>query len=89
MTDNTEGMRRLLVGVINCSLPDDEQARLNELANQYGDDNVWDTAGVERDFEILGFLAPFVAARRKSDNKRGSLMFCHHPRFYFNFEPTG
>lgn len=85
--DETEGIRRVLVGVINNHLPVDELHRLNELVEEYGADNVWDTAGVQRDFEIMGFLAPFCAVRRKADNVKGSLMFCHSPRFYFGFTP--
>jgi len=86
--DETEGIRRLLVGVINGSLDEDEQARLDQLATEYGADNVWDIAGVQRDFEITEFLAPFCMARRKVDNVKGTLMFCHSPRFYFDFTPA-
>jgi hypothetical protein len=35
--------------------------------------------------EVLGFMAPFVVVRRKSDNVKGSMEFCHSPRFYYNF----
>lgn len=86
MTDETEGIRRFLVGVINTSLSEDEETRLNELVTEYG--YVWDTQGVQRDFEIEGFMAPFVVARRRADNVKGTLMFCHYPRFYFDFRPT-
>ena len=48
---------------------------------------VWDTDQVREDFEVLGFMAPFVVVRRKSDGVRGSLMFQHDPRFYFSFQP--
>lgn len=83
--DETEGVRRFLVGVINSTLDTDEQARLDQLVVEYGADNVWDTQGVQRDFEIEGFMAPFVVARRRTDNVKGTLMFCHSPRFYFDF----
>jgi len=83
--DETEGIRRYLVGVINSTLNEDEQERLNQLVTEYGADNVWDTQGVQKDFEIIGFMAPFVVARRKSDNAKGTLTFCHDPRFYFDF----
>lgn len=83
--DETENVRRYLVGVINSTLDEDEQTRLNELVENYGADNVWDTKGVQRDFEIEGFLAPFVVARRRADNVKGTLTFCHSPRFYFDF----
>ena len=45
----------------------------------------WDTAALARDFEVLGFLAPFVTVRRRSDGKRGVLEFVHQPRVYFNW----
>ena len=35
--------------------------------------------------QVLGFLAPFVVVRRKSDGRKGSLTFSHSPRFYFSF----
>lgn len=88
MTDETEGVRRFLVGVINSSLLEDEAERLNQLVEEFGADNVWDTQGVQRDFEIIGFMAPFVVARRRADNVKGSLTFCHSPRFYFDFKPS-
>jgi hypothetical protein len=37
------------------------------------------------DFDVQGFMAPFVVVRRKSDNKKGTLTFQHSPRFYFDF----
>lgn len=45
----------------------------------------WDTAALTNDFEVLGFMAPFVVVRRRSDGKRGSLEFTHNPRVYFNW----
>lgn len=47
---------------------------------------VWAPEELARDFEVIGFTAPYVVVRRKSDRKMGSLEFQHHPRFYFNFE---
>jgi hypothetical protein len=43
----------------------------------------WDTAALRRDFEVLGFAAPFVVVRRRSDGAKGSLEFTHSPRVYF------
>lgn len=78
MEDPTEQARR------------EEQARLNaqatvraELEKQYG--QVWDTTQLQQDFEVEGFMAPFVVVKRKSDGKKGSLTFQHSPRFYFDF----
>jgi hypothetical protein len=45
----------------------------------------WDTEALRTDFEVIGFLAPFVAVRRKSDGRKGSMQFTHSPRVYFNF----
>ena len=53
------------------------------LVEEYG--KVWDTTELQQDFEVLGFMAPFVAVKRKSDGAKGALEFTHMPRFYFNF----
>lgn len=54
------------------------------LQLKYG--KVWNTAELSQDFDVEGFLAPYVVVRRKTDGKRGSLQFQHNPRFYFNWE---
>lgn len=72
--DPTERARRLLQPVVN-SVQDDEIEGPR-----------WNTQKLQEDFEVLGFAAPFVIVQRKSDGKRGSLMFRHNPRVYFNFE---
>lgn len=46
----------------------------------------WDTAALQRDFQVIGFAAPFVVVKRRSDGKTGTLEFTHHPRVYFSFE---
>jgi hypothetical protein len=46
---------------------------------------VWDTEQLKAEFVVLGFLAPFVTARRKADGKEGSLMFQASPRYYFGW----
>lgn len=76
--DKTELIRRKLVGAVNAQ-PGSREA----LEQKYG--NVWDTDELGRDFDVLGFMAPFVVVRRKSDGTKGSLMFQHSPRFYFSF----
>ncbi len=78
--DPTEPIRRQRLAEINT-----EPGSREVLEAQYG--QVWDTQELGRDFEVLGFMAPFVVVRRKSDGVRGSLEFQHHPRFYFNFQP--
>ena len=56
-----------------------------ELQAEHGE--VWDSDELLRDFEPVGFLAPFVIVKRRSDGVLGSLMFQHGPRFYFRFLP--
>jgi hypothetical protein len=80
MTDPTEEARRHLV----CAINNDPQIR-EALAERYG--SVWDTAELTRDFDVVGFAAPFVVATRKSDKIKGSLQFQHHPRLYYDFRP--
>lgn len=55
------------------------------LEAQHG--QVWTTSELTEDFEVLGFLAPFVVVRRRADGVLGSVEFQHNPRFFFNFEP--
>lgn len=46
----------------------------------------WDTHSLQEDFEVIGFLAPYVVVIRKSDGVRGTLQFDHHPRVYYNWQ---
>lgn len=77
--DITEELRQVRLAVLNAE-PGDRQS----LEERHG--QVWDGSELGRDFEVLGFMAPLVVARRKSDGMRGSLEFQHQPRFYFNWE---
>lgn len=78
MLDSTETIRRQRLAEINI-VPNSREA----LESEYG--QVWGTSELSKQFEVVGFLAPFVVARRKTDGKKGSLEFQHSPRFYFNF----
>jgi hypothetical protein len=78
--DTTENIRREMVDIINTNPPNERAA----AEAKYG--QVWTTDEASAEFEILGFMAPFVVVKRKSDNVKGSLMFQHSPRFYFNFK---
>ena len=80
MTDPPEPLRRAQLAHLNAT-PSGREA-LEALHGQ-----VWDTAELTRDFEVLGFLAPYVTVRRRSDGLLGSLQFQHRPRFYFRFQP--
>jgi hypothetical protein len=76
--DPTEGVRRELQAELNAA-----QAERLALEQQYG--QVWNTVELGQDFEVIGFMAPFVVVKRKADGKKGSLAFQHSPRFYFSF----
>lgn len=78
MDDPTEPIRRVRLAEINTD-PGSREA----LEAKYG--QVWDTQELARDFEVIGFLAPYVVVRRKADGVKDSLEFQHHPRWYFNF----
>ncbi len=80
MTDPTEGVRREMVAQINAV-----EGSREYLQQRYGE--VWDTSQLQEQFEVLGFMAPLVGVRRRSDGVRGSVMFQASPRFYFGFLP--
>lgn len=81
MSDPTEPIRRERLVEINA-----EPGSREVLQAKYG--MVWSTEELSRDFEVIGFLAPYVVVRRKADGVRGSLEFQHGPpRLYFNFQP--
>ncbi len=78
--DPTEPIRRQRLAEINA-----EPGSREALEARHG--QVWDTQELSWDFDVLGFMAPLVVVRRKSDGVRGSLEFQHSPRFYFGFQP--
>ena len=55
-----------------------------DLESKHG--QVWDTEQVRAEFDVIGFGAPFMVVRRKSDGAKGSLTFQHSPRFYWGWE---
>lgn len=74
MPDPTEPLRRVLVAVTNAENDDDIPSPK------------WTTEELTLEFEVVGFMAPFVHVRRRSDGKTGTLMFRHSPRIYFGWE---
>jgi len=81
MIDKTEPIRRERLAEINA-----QPGSRETLESEYG--QVWSTTELSEDFNVLGFAAPLVVVRRKSDDKKGSLEFQNNPRFYFNFTPA-
>ena len=81
MTDLTEDIRKEMVAEINA-----EPGSREYLEAKHG--QVWSTSELSDDFEVIGFMAPLVVVRRKSDSQKGSFCFQHNPRFYFGFSPA-
>jgi hypothetical protein len=81
MCDPTEAVRKELLVTINA-----EPGSREALEAEHG--QVWDTRQLGEDFDVLGFAAPLVVVKRKSDGQKGSLFFRHSPRLYFGFEPA-
>ena len=77
---DTDAIRALMVAT---EIP--ERALIEELDR---DGPIWDTAGLQHDYDVEGFAAPYVVVRRKADDVRGTLMFTHNPRVYFGFSAT-
>lgn len=80
MSDPTESLRRQQLAEINA-----EPGSREYLEAKHG--QVWNTDELQNDFQALGFMAPYIIVRRRSDGVRGSLIFQHNPRFYFSFSP--
>ncbi len=80
MSDPTEAIRKEMLVAINA-----EPGSREALEAEHG--KVWDTRQLGEDFEVLGFMAPLVVVKRKSDGRKGSLYFQHSPRYYYGFQP--
>ncbi len=80
MSDPTAAIRKELLVAINA-----EPGSREALEAEHG--QVWDTKQLGKDFEVLGFMAPFVVVKKRSSGIRGSLLFQHHPRLYHSFQP--
>lgn len=50
-------------------------------------ERVWDRDAMLNEYDVIGFLAPFVIVKRRSDGAKGSLCFTNRPRYYFGWEP--
>ena len=78
LSDPTEAARRRMVDEIN-ETPRDRA----ELEKSNGE--IWDTNQLTAEFDVDGFLAPYVSVIRKRDGAKGLMLFQHQPRFYFGF----
>jgi len=85
--DDTDEMRRRLQQTINALALEREE--LERVALSMGcAEKVWDTAELRADFEVQGFLAPFVVVTQRSTGQQGMMLFQHEPRYYWCFEPN-
>jgi hypothetical protein len=75
MADQTEAMRRALVP----EMPAELRKRVHD------GEQIWTSSQMQAEFDVIGFAAPLMVVRRKSDQAMGSLMFTHSPRFYFGW----
>ena len=75
MTDKTENIRREMIAT----------GQPHRDLQAAAPDQRWTIDQLCEEFEVIGFCAPFVVVKRKSDGVKGSLEFTHHPRVYFNF----
>ena len=80
MSDPTETIRRERLAEINI-----EPGSREDLEAKFG--QVWDTGELSEEFQAIGFMAPLIVVRRRSDGTKGSLEFQHNPRLYFNWQP--
>ena len=80
MSDPTETIRRERLAEINI-----EPGSREDLEAKFG--QVWDTGELSEEFQAIGFLAPLIVVRRRSDGAKGSLEFQNNPRLYFNWQP--
>ena len=74
MSDDTEQARRAMLATGQPAA---------DLAAEQG--QTWTTQQLTADFEVKGYLAPYVVVRRRSDGAVGSLEFTHSPRIYFGW----
>lgn len=73
MKDETEEFRKAKVAEINNS--------------EVTAEKTWTTDQLTEEFEVLGFMAPFVIVRNRVTKLKGTLEFKHSPRIYFNWRP--
>ena len=80
MIDETETIRREMVA--------DNQRRpwtRPDLEAKHG--QVWDTANCKNDFEVIGFAAPFVVVKRRSDGSKGQSHVPEQPPLLLQLQP--
>ena len=78
MIDETEDIRKEMIAAINAAPGSREY-----LESKHG--QVWSTSELSDEFEVIGFMAPVVVVRRRSDGQKGSVYFQHTPDMQVTF----
>ena len=79
MEDFSGSQRKRLAAYINM-----KRLERDRLSERYSD--IYNSDELTKNFRVESFAAPFVLVTRKEDGQRGTLLFQHHPRFYFQFK---
>ena len=78
--DPTEEYRRAEQALLNARAA--ERAALEETYGQ-----VWTTEELRAtDWEVLGFMDPYVVVKNRKTGNKGSLQFQQSPRYFFNYQ---
>lgn len=85
MSELQQAAKQALADGLRRAMVEGGQPQADRRLNEETGGPHWDTAELQRDFEVLGFASPFVVVTRRSDGVKGSLEFTHSPRVYFNF----
>lgn len=78
-----EDIWRVMVPIVNAQAAETRE----EAEARFG--QVWDNDSLGKDFEVLGFAAPYVVVRKRDMGEVGALMFQHSPRFYYMWQADG
>lgn len=79
MENPADGVRRQRLADLGL-VPGSREA----LEAKYG--HVWNADELDRDFEVIECLGPYVAVRRRSDGLRGNVEADDDFQFFFNFQ---
>ena len=82
--DRTELLRRHAVNGINSEI-ESQDANLERVRLEVKYGKVYNVKEVSEEFEIHGFMAPYVTCVNRHTKEEGVLEFQGYPRFYFNF----
>jgi hypothetical protein len=80
MNDQTEPYRRARVSELAAQQTDNRA----ELEARHG--RVWNTNELRLEYEVTGYMAPYVIVKSRASGAAGSLEFQHEPRYYWGWQ---